>query len=211
MQLERSKNRGPARRMWSLILVTLLIVAACGGSGADEGPSRSDAGSAEVAETTQSAGQETTVTTTSPPSSTVTPTASGDEGEDDGSSIAAGGHATVAIADVTMQFESFVCYEGAAAVEAFGNDDLTFAALGQAAHDGGLASVVVTSIDSPFGTNYTVFFGPSEHAEIHWQMVGVDAATIDGARITAEGAFSRIVDGTLTADTDLGTLDAMCG
>jgi hypothetical protein len=114
----------------------------------------------------------------------------------------------ITIAGETVVFRSFTCYRGDDAIEAFGNDDLTFAALGET---GTGAIVAVSAIDSPLGPNYTILYRPTGDslAEV-WQRVGEDAATIDGNRITGNGDFDRIVGGEHTDETAIGSFEGTC-
>jgi hypothetical protein len=61
------------------------------------------------------------------------------------------------------------------------------------------------------GPNYTVFyrFGPGNDS-LAWQLVGADAAVIEGDQVSSEGDFRRIIGSELTDDTDPGSLAATC-
>lgn len=191
----------------------LLVLSACGGGTSDEqGPS---------SETNPSAGV-TTVPVA--PESGQPSTDEGSVNEEDSEGLAAfvalagqGGSATLTIAGETVVFESFTCYGGEAAIEEFGDDDLTFAALGVVETSSGTSWVVVSSGESPFGTNYTVVYSPTynpaEGSPLMWQRVGGDSTTIDGDHVTSEGDFDRIVDGVHNdeSEVDVGAFEATCG
>ncbi len=130
-------------------------------------------------------------------------TSSGDSEEEPVSKP--GGTATFTIVGETVVLD-FTCFFGDADI-----GDAGFGAFSEFDIDAGTFTLAVTVIDSPFGDNYTVFYAPAGDRDNGWQMVGGDAAIIDGDRVTAEGDFTRIVDGELTDETDFGSLDATCG
>lgn len=179
-----------------LPLTLTICLAACGGSGSSE-----DDVSTTAATDAGAISEPTETTTTAPPDD------SPDESEEPTPAGSSGGTAVLTIAGTTVQFDDFVCYYDDEAVEAFGDDDLTFAALGR----NGSSTLAVSTIDSPFGPNYTVFYTPISDSSQAWQRVGDDAATIEDGRIVADGDFERIVDSQQTEEFDSGTLDANCG
>lgn len=191
-----------AGRGWLLVSLAMAVsLVACG-----------DDSSAEQPVTTAPVGTDAEST---PSPSTSEPTDSPGENESTEDSVpeggSSGGSATITIAGETVEFESFTCYHGDDAIEAFGDDDLTFAALGQAETSAGGSIVAVSAIESPFGPNYTIFYSPTGDSlgEV-WQRVGEDAAIIDGDRITGEGDFDRIVGGEHTDETAVGSFEATC-
>jgi hypothetical protein len=143
------------------------------------------------------------------------PTDPDDEGKSTEDSMPEGGSASgsarITIAGESVEFESFTCFHGEDAIEAFGNDDLTFAAYGEVETSAGKSVVAVSANESPFGPNYTIFYSPTgDSLDEVWQRVGEEAATIDGDRITGDGDFDRIVGGEHTGETAIGSFEATC-
>lgn len=91
-------------------------------------------------------------------------------------------------------------------------DQTTFAAIGQGHDNSGVAvTVVVSALDGALGANYTIYYSRSESdGSRSWQLVGADAAQLEGGQVSGAGDFRRIIGGQLLDDTDAGSFTGSC-
>ncbi|MGA9595693.1 MAG: hypothetical protein WBV06_06035 [Acidimicrobiia bacterium] len=186
-----------------------------------------------VAGCSSAGGDEQATTTTSDPAASNTtavgvtdttglePTTSGgDEPASVGSSDLpemSGGSAAFTLAGEPEDFDWFVCFYGDAAVEMFGDEDVTFVGIGRRggsfpSMDGVEAQIVASRSESALGTNYTILYTRvgNDGAQTNWQDVGSDAVQLQGDRVTFQGELSRIIDNQPSDEFDTGALDATC-
>lgn len=198
------------RRRVSLALAVLLavLVSSCGG-GASQTDDTSSLTTVDAETDVSSA-----PTTAAPPDEEPTTTTSESE-QPTGSECSledpasCGGSATLVFGGEIIEFDFFACYFDDDAAAAVGSDSATFAALGQVSRAGGTASVGANSIEYGI-TTHEVFYGPDSNTAWHGEEA-TDLLQIEGNRVFFEGNFVEVVDGAVTGQSEVGSLDATCG
>lgn len=201
-----------SRQLGVALSLVLFAAVACGGeTGTDTGAGTTVASEATSASAPPAVTMEDAPDTTEPNSGSADQDDAGSAGSQF-APVMEGGAATLTVAEETVEFDFFVCFFGDPAAEFSGDDDATFFALGQGQNDSGDdVTVAVAEVDKGFGPNYTIFYSrDSSEGKLSWQLVGFEAAQIDGDQVAGEGDFSRIVDNQLRDETDAGSLDGTC-
>ncbi len=188
------------RRRTSLVVLALAtVLGSCGGGAADDDSDPEPTGSSATTDTPSATTPEASDTTIPAPTTT----------EQAAEATATGaGDASLTIGDMSYEFSGLTCYLDAAAAEAYGDEDATFAALAQ----DGDATLIITVRDKGielFEVGYIRNDGSAT-----WHMVSNDVEPnylVEDGRITAEGEFELILDSEETDTTEVGSIEASCG
>ena len=201
------------RSALTLGVVASVMASACGGG--------SSAPNETSPQTTAAVGGGTTsaapsVTAPAEGQSTTT-TSEGVESEEPTSSecsldapASCGGSATLVFDGETIEFDFFACFFDADAAAAVGSDGVTFAALGQVADAGGIASVGASVNETTFANEVFYVPGGDPNTQWHGDNEG-DLLKVEGNRVTYQGDLLEVVDGSVTGAKVDGSLDATCG